>query len=198
MAEPIDFYFDFSSSYSYIGQKRLRELALEHGREIRWKPVALGAIFKSLGSGPFSPESAKGAYVWKDVERSAADAGLVYRWPTPFPFNSLTAARIFYYIAAKDEAKAVEWAQAVFGASYGQGRDCSDPAELAEIAKDLGLDAEKLLNAAQQDEVKDKLKQATAEAMQKGVFGAPSFVVDGEMYWGADRIDQMHRYLARQ
>jgi len=195
MAEPIDFYFDFSSSYSYIGQHRLQELAEKHGREIRWKPVALGAIFKALGSGPHSPETPKGSYVWKDVERSAADVGLPYHWPKPFPFNSLMAARIFYHIAEKDEVKAIEWAQAVFDASFGQGRDCSDPAELAAIAKDLGVDGEEMLNATKQVEIKQKLQQVTAEAMEKGVFGAPSFFVDGDMYWGADRIDQMHRYL---
>ena len=198
MAEPIHFYFDFSSSYSYIGQHGLRKLAEEHSREVRWKPVALGAIFKALGSAPHSPETAKGSYVWKDVERSATDAGLPYQWPQPFPFNSLMAARIFYYIAETDEIKAIEWARGVFDASFGQGRDCSNPAELAAIAKDLGLDGEEMLNAAKQDEVKQKLKQVTAEAMDKGVFGAPSFFLDGDMYWGADRIEQMHRYLDRQ
>ncbi len=198
MAEPIDFYFDFSSSYSYIGQHKLQALADEHGRKVRWKPVALGAIFKSLGSGPHSPETPKGAYVWKDVERSAADAGLPYQWPKPFPFNSLMVARIFYYIAEKDEAKAVEWGRAVFDASFGRGKDCSDSSELAVIAKKLNLDADELLDASNQDAIKQKLKQATAEAMQKGVFGAPTFFVDGDMYWGADRVDQIHRHLVRQ
>ena len=198
MAEPIDFYFDFSSSYSYIGQHKLQALAKEHGREVRWRPVALGAIFKSLGSGPHSPETAKGTYVWNDVERSAAVAGLPYRWPKPFPYNSLMAARMFYFIEEKDEAKAVEWARAVFEASFGQGRDCSDPSELAKVAGKLGLDFNELLDAASQDEIKQKLKQATAEAMQKGVFGAPTFFIGSDMYWGADRIDQMHYFLGQR
>jgi 2-hydroxychromene-2-carboxylate isomerase len=195
MSEPIEFYFDFSSSYSYIGQYRLRRLAEEHGREIRWKPVALGAIFKALGSAPHSPETPKGSYVWNDVERSAANAGLPYQWPSTFPFNSLMAARIFYYIADTEVAKAEEWARAVFDATYRQGRDCADPIELAAIANELGLDGQELLDAAEQDDVKQKLKQVTAEAMQRGVFGAPTFFVDGNMYWGADRIDQLHRHL---
>jgi len=197
MADPIEFYFDFSSSYSYIGQHRLQELAEKHGRDVHWKPVALGAIFKALGSAPHSPETPKGSYVWKDVERSAAAAGLPYCWPNPFPFHSLMAARIFYYIRESDELKAIDWAKAVFEASYVQGRDCSDPAELSAIAKDLGLNGEEMLNAAEQDDIKQKLKQATAEAMQKGVFGAPTFFVDGDMYWGSDRIDQMHLDLDR-
>lgn len=198
MAEPIDFYFDFSSSYSYIGQHRLQELADNHNREVRWRPVALGAIFKSLGTGPHSPETPKGSYVWKDVERSAADAGLPYHWPEPFPFNSLSAARIYYYIAETDESKAIEWARAVFDSSFGRGKDCSDPAELTKIAGKLVLDAADLLDACNRDEVKQKLKDATAEAMQKGVFGAPTFFVGGDMYWGADRIDQMDRSLGRK
>ena len=118
-----------------------------------------------MGSAPHSPETAKGSYVWKDVARSATDAGLPYQWPEPFPFNSLMAARIFYYIAEKDETKAIEWAQAVFDASFGQGRDCSDSSELAAIAKDLGLDGEELLNATKQDAIKQTLKQVTSEAM---------------------------------
>ncbi len=198
MAEPIDFYFDFSSSYSYIGQHRLQELADNHNREVRWRPVALGAIFKSMGTGPHSPETPKGSYVWKDVERSAADAGLPYHWPEPFPFNSLSAARIYYYIAETDESKAIEWARAVFDSSFGRGKDCSDPAELTKIAGKLGLDAADLLDACNRDEVKQILKDATAEAMQKGVFGAPTFFVGGDMYWGADRIDQMDRSLGRE
>jgi 2-hydroxychromene-2-carboxylate isomerase len=198
MAEPIDFYFDFSSSYSYIGQHRLQELADNHNREVRWRPVALGAIFKSLGTGPHSPETPKGSYVWKDVERSATDAGLPYHWPEPFPFNSLSAARIYYYIAETDESKAIEWARAVFDSSFGRGKDCSDPAELTKIAGKLGLDGADLLDACNRDEVKQILKDATAEAMQKGVFGAPTFFVGGDMYWGADRIDQMDRSLGRE
>ena len=81
---------------------------------------------------------------------------------------------------------------------FAQGKDCSDSSVLAAIAKALGLDGEELLNATQQDAIKQKLKQVTAEAVEKGVFGAPSFFLDGDMYWGADRIDQMHRYLERQ
>lgn len=198
MAEAIDFYFDFSSAYSYIGQHRVQELAERHGSEVRWRPVALGAIFKSLGLAPQSPETPKGTYVWKDVERSAMVAGLPYHWPKPFPFNSLMAARIFYYLDEKNPAKAIAWAHAVFEAAFGRGKDCSDSSELAEIAIDQGFDFDELQNAANQDDIKQKLKQATAEAMQKGVFGAPTFFIGSEMYWGADRMDQMHRHLEQQ
>jgi 2-hydroxychromene-2-carboxylate isomerase len=92
----------------------------------------------------------------------------------------------------------VEWACAIFEASFGQGRDCSDPAELAQVAGKLGLDFGELQDAVGRDDIKQKLKQATAEAMQKGVFGAPTFFIGSNMYWGADRIDQMHHLLSQQ
>lgn len=197
MKKAIDFYFDFSSSYSYIGQHRLRALAEEFDLSIDWKPIALGAIFKARGHAPPQPDTLKGKYTWHDVERSAAEWGLPYRWPEPFPFNSILAARAYWYLKQIDEEDAVAWILRVFDASYGQGRDCSDPAVLGELAEGLVVDAEEILAATGNDEVKQRLKAVTDEAMQRGVFGAPTFFLDGEMYWGADRIDQMWRTLAR-
>lgn len=197
MKKAIDFYFDFSSSYSYIGQHRLRALADEFGVVIDWRPIALGAIFKARGHGPPQPDSLKGKYTWHDVERSAAEWDLPYHWPDPFPFNSILAARPYCYLKEIDEGDAVDWILAVFDASYGQGRDCSAPAVLAEVAAVLDLDGEEILKATAADEVKLKLKAVTDEAMEPGVFGAPTFFLDGEMYWGADRIDQMWRTLER-
>lgn len=198
MKRAIDFYFDFSSSYSYIGQHRLRALAEEFGVRIEWQPIALGAIFKSRGHAPPQPDSLKGRYTWHDVERSAAEWGLPYHWPDPFPFNSILAARAYWFLKEIDEEDAEAWIGAVFDASFGQGRDCSDPAVLAEVAKGLDLDAEEVLQGTARDEVKQKLKTVTDEAMERGVFGAPTFFLDGEMYWGADRIDQIWRTLERE
>lgn len=197
MSKDLDFYFDFSSSYSYIGQHRLRALADEFDLDIHWRPIALGAIFKASGHAPPRPDSPKGAYTWHDVERSAAEWGLPYKWPSPFPFNSIPAARAFYHLADTDEDRAVAWARAVFDASFGQGKDCSDPAVLAEVADGLGIDGAALMQATADDNVKQKLKDATEKAAGRGVFGAPTFFLDNEMYWGADRIDQIWRTLER-
>ncbi len=197
MTKAIDFYFDFSSSYSYIGQHRLQALAREFDASIDWRPIALGAIFKARGHAPPQADSLKGRYVWHDVERSAAEWDLPYHWPKPFPFNSILAARAYWYLKDVDEEDAVAWIRAVFDASYGQGLDCSDPAVLAGVAADLGLDGEQLLQATADDGVKQRLKEVTNKAMERGVFGAPTFFMDGEMYWGADRIDQMWRTLER-
>ncbi len=198
MKKAIDFYFDFSSSYSYVGHHRLRALARDFDVRVDSRPIALGAIFKTRGHAPPRPDSLKGNYTWHDVERSAAEWGLPYHWPEPFPFNSILAARAYWFLKDIDEEDAEAWIGAVFDASFGRGRDASDPAVLAEVASGLELDAEEVMQGTSKDEVKQKLKEVTDEAMSRGVFGAPSFFLDGEMYWGADRIDQIWRVLERE
>jgi len=198
MKKAIDFYFDFSSSYSYVGHHRLRALARDFDVRVDSRPIALGAIFKTRGHAPPRPDSLKGNYTWHDVERSAAEWGLPYHWPEPFPFNSILAARAYWFLKDIDEEDAEAWIGAVFDASFGRCRDASDPAVLAEVASGLELDAEEVMQGTSKDEVKQKLKEVTDEAMSRGVFGAPSFFLDGEMYWGADRIDQIWRVLERE
>lgn len=197
MSKSVEFYFDFSSSYSYIALPTLRRFAEELGCKIEWKPIALGAIFKERGHVPPSPKEMKGAYLRRDVERCAGELGLDYKWPDPFPFNSIPAARVFYVIAKGDQQGAIDWALTVFDASFGQGRDCSDPAELVAVAAELGLDGAELLRATKDDEVKKTLQEVTGEAMERGVFGAPTFFVDGEMYWGADRLDRIEKQVCQ-
>lgn len=195
MPATIDFYFDFSSSYSYLALPGVTELAEQDGVIVRWKPIALGVIFKAMNHAPPAADSAKGKYVWHDVERTAGLVGLPYRWPEPFPFNSLTAARAFWYLADSDADKAVEWARAVFNASFGAGLDCSNPEVLSEVAAGLGFDAQELLAATASDAVKAMLKDVTGEAMQRGVFGAPTFFVDDEMFWGGDQLGQLKHHI---
>lgn len=195
MPTTIDFYFDFSSSYSYVALPGISRLADEHDVTVNWKPFLLGVIFNAMNHAPPVVDTVKGRYVFHDVERSATNAGLPHKWPEPFPFNSLTAARAFWYLADSDMGKAVEWAKAVFHASHGEGRDCSNPEVLSKIASDLGHDAKELLAATGNDDVKAKLKEVTGEAMERGVFGAPTFFVGDEMFWGSDRLAQLEHYL---
>ncbi|MCP4303102.1 MAG: 2-hydroxychromene-2-carboxylate isomerase [Gammaproteobacteria bacterium] len=196
MRKPIDFYFDFSSSYSYVALPRLDKLAQDHGLEVNWKPILLGVIFNAMNHAPPASDSVKGRYVWQDVQRTAELAGLPYKWPEPFPFNGITAARVFWHLADTDVDRAVEWARAVFHASFGEGRDCSNSEVLAAVATNLGLNAEEVLGATADDAVKARLKKVTGEAMERGVFGAPTFFVGDEMFWGGDRIDQLEHYVS--
>lgn len=196
MRATIDFYFDFSSSYSYVALPRLARLAEEHEIHINWKPIVLGVIFKAMNHAPPAADTTKGRYVWRDVERSAEFAGLPFKWPNPFPFNSMSAARIFWYLADDDMDRAVEWARAVYHASFGEGRDCSSPDVLAAVGADLGLNGQELVEATGNESVKQKLKQVTGEAMERGVFGAPTFFVGDEMFWGGDRLEQLERHIS--
>jgi 2-hydroxychromene-2-carboxylate isomerase len=195
MAAAVDFYFDFSSSYSYISLPRVDRLSREQGAEFKWKPFLLGVIFKAANHAPPDVSTAKGSYIRRDVERCAAHAGLPFEWPRPFPFNSLSAARVFWALADESNTASIEWARAVFQASFGEGRDCSDADVLAELAIKLGHDAAGLLEASGSDRVKQKLREVTDEAMRRGVFGAPTFFVGDEMFWGSDRVDDLARYL---
>lgn len=196
MAKSVDFYFDFSSSYSYVALPEIERLAHEHEVSIDWKPILLGVIFQSLGHAPADPRTPKGRYIKRDVERAAALAGLVYRWPRPFPFNSLLAARVFWCLAERGHNEAVEWARSVFDASFGEGRDASSAEVLADVATSLGHDAGALLEGAAAAPVKQKLREVTDEAMERGVFGAPTFFVGDEMFWGSDRVRAIAGSLA--
>jgi 2-hydroxychromene-2-carboxylate isomerase len=196
MNKTVDFYFDFSSNYSYIGAHRIERLAKRIDLDVHWKPVALGAIFKALGTPPPNFNSPKGRYASHDVVRSAADLGLPYHWPKPFPFSGIQASRMFYVLEQRGrKSEAVIWALAVFDAAFGAGRDCSNPEVLLEIASKLGLDGPALMEAATTDEIKAALRAVTDEAMGRGVFGAPTFFWGEEMFWGDDRIELMGRMI---
>lgn len=196
MPATIDFYFDFSSSYSYVALPGIAKLADEHDVTVNWKPILLGVIFQALNHAPPGPDTVKMRYAMRDLERCAEIGGLPpFHWPSPFPFNAITASRVFWYLAESDRDKAVKWAQAVFHASFAEGRDCSNPEVLAAVAEGLGHDATQLLEATGDDGVKAKLKEVTGEAMERGVFGAPTFVVGDEMFWGGDRLSHLAHYI---
>ncbi len=195
MPETVDFYFDFSSSYSYVALPAIERLTQDAGLGFNWKPILLGVIFNANKHAPPDPATVKGSYIERDVERCAANAGLPFAWPQPFPFNSLAAARAFWHLAEHGEDRAIEWARAVFHASFGEGRDCSNAEVLADVAANLGHDAKELLEATGTDAVKQRLRQVTDEAMQRGVFGAPTFFAGDEMFWGSDRIGALTRHL---
>jgi len=197
MVEAVDFYFDFSSSYTYVALPKLDQLSQTSGVDVTWKPILLGVIFKASNHAPPDFGSVKGRYVRHDVERCAASAGLPYRWPKPFPFSSVAAARVFWALTDAGRGSAIEWAKAVFHASFGEGRDCSSNDVLADVAVTLGHDAEALFEASGSDHVKQKLRHVTDEAMQRGVFGAPTFVVGDEMFWGGDRVGDLARFLEK-
>jgi len=192
---PIQFYFDFSSPYSYIASEWIEAVAARHGRTVQWHAVLLGVLFQSAELKPAVDYPLKRDYVLRDFERSAHFAGLPYRQPIVFPIATHQAARVFWYLNEQDPAKAVAWVHAAFRAYFTRGALLKDPEVLKALAREIGAD-EHAVEAAWQDEHwKLKLKQVNETAVAAGVFGAPFFIVDGEPFWGNDRQAQIERWL---
>jgi 2-hydroxychromene-2-carboxylate isomerase len=197
MPAPLDFYFDYSSPYGYFAAMKIDELAARHGRDVNWKPILLGAVFKITGGQPLPTLPLKGVYALRDIERSARFHGIAYHHPTKFPIATQAAARAFYWQHARDPALAKKLAQALYRAYFVDDRDISSPEITADVAASLGPRREDVLAALKDPAVKDQLKNEVDAAIKLGVFGSPYIVVDGEPFWGIDRFDQLERWLAR-
>lgn len=195
--KPIEFYFDFSSPYAYIASEQIEPLAAKYGRTVAFKPILLGAIFKVTGAVPLTElHPAKANYAKHDFERSARFAGVKFKYPTRFPIATVAAARAVLWLQSQGSAKAPLLVHKVFRAYFAEDRNIDEPAVLAQIAEELGIDQAALAAGVQQPAIKDQLKALVDEAIARGVFGAPAIFVDGEMFWGNDRLPQIERWLA--
>lgn len=195
-AEPIDFYFDFSSPYSYLLSERIDDLAARFGRRVRWHPILFGVVFKTTGSAPLTLQAPpKAAYSLHDFARSARFMGIPYRHPDVFPLATQHAARAYYWLDGNDSALARRFAHAAFRALFVDNRDISTPEAVLEIGSNLGVDRKQLENALQSPEIKARLKDEVDAALALGVFGGPYVVIDGEPFFGADRLPQIEKWL---
>jgi 2-hydroxychromene-2-carboxylate isomerase len=192
MADPIlDFWFDFASTYSYLAAARIRPLAAAAKVQVRFRPFLLGPIFKAQGwdTSPFNLYEAKGRYMWRDMQRLAAELSLPFRRPDPFPQNSLLPARVALFGLGQGWGE--DFSVAVFHAQFVEDGRIDEPLTLAEILSRLDVDADAALEAAQSDDIKSRLRSEVEAAQQLGVFGAPSFTTgDGELFWGNDRLER--------
>jgi 2-hydroxychromene-2-carboxylate isomerase len=187
----LQFWFEFASTYSHLAAQRIEALAEQSRVELVWRPFLLGPIFKAQGwdDSPFNIYAAKGAYMWRDLERESARLGVPFRRPSTFPRNGLAAARIA--TGGADAAWLPAFVRAVYAANFADDRDIADPAVLAQLLAQAGCrDPQGVISASTSAETKESLRTATEEAMARGIFGAPSFVADGELYWGNDRLEQ--------
>ncbi|NQW11792.1 MAG: 2-hydroxychromene-2-carboxylate isomerase [Alphaproteobacteria bacterium] len=193
---PIEFYFDFSSPYGYLAAHKIDDIARLYGRTVDWKPVLLGVIFKSTGAQPLLDIPLKGAYAHRDMERTARFLGVPLAFPEVMPFPSIPAARAVYWIKDQDADLAATVARALYDEAFGKGGDIRDAEVVVRIAAEHGVDADALTAALGDPAVKERLKFEVEAALQAGVCGSPFFVVDGEPFWGADRLDHVERWLA--
>ena len=199
MKPAIDFYFDFSSPYSYIASEWVEAVAARHGRAVHWHAILLGATFQAAELKSPVSHPLKREYSIRDFARSARFAGLPYTMPARFPIPTQNAARIFWWLHdTQSPERAAAWAHAGLRAYFIRGVDLSDVAALGALVSASDLDAAAALAAYTDPLWKDRLKSENDAAIAAGVFGAPFFIVDGEPFWGNDRRAQIEQWLAGQ
>lgn len=183
----VAFWIEFASTYAWLAIQRAEARAAAWGVTLDWRPFLLGPVFRAQGweTSPFLLYPAKGAFMWRDLERRAGAAGLRLARPAAFPVNSVAAAR--QALAALETPQGPAFCRAVSHALYGEGRDIADPAVLADCARAAGLDPDAL--AARGPAMRERLRANTEAAMAAGVFGAPSFHARGELFWGEDQME---------
>ncbi|MCE2510879.1 MAG: 2-hydroxychromene-2-carboxylate isomerase [Alphaproteobacteria bacterium] len=197
MADPVFFYFDFGSPYGYLASKRIDAIAARHGREVTWRAFLVGAAVKLTGVQSIFDQPLRGPYTVHDMQRFARLEGLPLKVPPVLPMHSLAASRAYYWLFDRDPALAKTFARAILKKEWGEGCDLSSVEAVAEAAVPLGIEADALLAAVRDPAVKDRLREEIDAAIAKGVFGSPFFLVDGEGFWGADRLDQVDCWLER-
>ena len=194
----LDFWFDFASTYSYLSAKRIGPLAAAAGVTVNWRPFLLGPIFAGQGwnTSPFHVYPAKGRYMIRDIQRIAAERGITFMLPEPWPATSVKAARIA--LAADEQGNGAAVALAIFEEAFERGKAISDDAILQQLLINLGHDSARLLSRSGEPEIKDRLRANTAEASKISIFGAPAFTAsDGELFWGDDRLEQALRWARK-
>jgi 2-hydroxychromene-2-carboxylate isomerase len=189
MGMGIEFWFEFASTYSYPAALRIEALAAARGVPIAWRAFLLGPIFREQGwnDSPFNLYPAKGRYMWRDLERVCAGLGIPFTRPSRFPRNGLLAARVACWFEGAPWLPA--FVRAVYRANFARDQEISEAGVVAACLAEAGAAPEAVLDAAAQEEARVKLRARTDEAGHLGIFGAPSFVVGGELFWGNDRLE---------
>lgn len=195
----LEFFFDLSSPWTYLGFVGVQPVAARHGVAIEWKPILVGGVFNAVNpevyAGRANPNPRRFAYMRKDLQDWARAYGIAIGWPPVFPVNSVKAMR--GALVAQDEGLLVPWATAVFEAYWGALEDISQDDVLAAAAARAGLDPARLLARIAEPGIKERLRANTEELVQRGGFGSPTLFVNGtDMYFGNDRLGLVERALA--
>lgn len=198
MSESVQFWFEFASTYSYPAAMRIEAVLGRAGVAVEYRPFLLGPIFARQGwnDSPFNIYEAKGRYMWRDLERLCEKYGLGFRRPSVFPRGSVLAARVA--LSASDAPWLPEFVRRVYRASFVEDADISTREVVGGILRDLGQDDAGVISGAETPDNKNRLREQTDEAMRLGIFGAPTFVVGTELFWGNDRLEDAAERALRQ
>jgi 2-hydroxychromene-2-carboxylate isomerase len=185
----IEFWFEFASTYSYPAAMRIEEIARRDGCVVRWRPFLLGPIFQHQGwnDSPFNIYRAKGRYMWRDLERLCAGLKIPFRKPSTFPRNGVLAARIA--CISEESEWLPKFVRKVYAANFVNDLEIAEPNVLLNCLDGLVDDPAAVLAAASDDSAKSRLRRNMERAVELGIFGAPTFVVGDELFWGNDRLE---------
>lgn len=196
MSEPIEFYFDFTSPYGYLMSEKIDELAAQHGRKVKWRPILLGIVFKTTGAQPLAQVPLKGDYSRRDFARSARFLGIPYAEPATFPIATQNTARAYYWLHDRDCGAARQFAHAAFRAYFVDGGDINNIDVIQGLAQKVGVgDTAALQEALGSLALKDRLRHEVEAAIARGVCGSPYIMIDGEPFLGVDRLPQIEKWL---
>ena len=191
----VEFYFDLGSPYSYLAYYRLLQMAEQQEIQIVYKPILLGGVFKATGNRSPIEIPVKGAYSILDMQRWAEYYQIPMQMNPHFPMNTLTLMRILTGVQLLHLEKFEQVLKLLFDAMFGTPQNLNEPTVLAEVLKPSGFSVEDIMSMVQSDVVKQKLITETEQAIQRGIFGAPTFFVGDEMYWGQDRLHFVEQAL---
>ena len=184
-----EFWFDFGSSASYLAWTQLPALEAATGAQAVFKPMLLGGVFQATGNQSPVSVPAKGKYIWADFERFAKRYGVPFKMNPYFPIMTLLFMRGAIALQTKGDERFMDYCKTVFNAIWVESLNMNDPATAAKALSKAGFDAQALVALASEQTTKDALKAATQTAVDRGVFGAPTFFVGDQMFWGQDRLD---------
>ena len=198
MSKTVEFLFDVGSPYSYLAYHQLPKIAVAQEAEIIWTPVLLGGIFQATGNRSPIEVPAKGSYSNIDLQRWAKAYGVTIEMNPDFPINTLALMRGAVAMQMRGDEAFQRYLRAAFEAMFVKPRNLNLSAEIGAMLAEAGLDAAEFMQLIGDQHVKDRLKDNTASAVARGAFGAPTFFVGDDMFWGQDRLDFVEEALAER
>ena len=194
MSKSVEFFFDVGSPTVYLAATQLSKIAGRHGATVLWRPFLLGGVFKATGNVSPATVPAKSRYMGHELERFARRYEVPFLFNPFFPVNTLALMR--GAVAYQQQGRLDQYIEAIFSAMWVTGKNMNEPTIVAEVLDTIGIGAQEFLVAIAAQDVKDKLKSNTEEAVERGAFGAPTFFVGDEMFFGQDRLDFVEAALA--
>lgn len=192
----IDFWFSIGSTYTYLTVSRLNELSKQEGLGFNWHPFSVRKIMMDMDNIPFTPPSKKikSDYMWRDIERRAGFYGLNPKIPAPYPLSQFDLANKLA-ILGMNEGWGIDYVISTYKRWFEQGKEPATEPNLSEILQELKLKKDEVIAQAQSTEIENKYLENTEKAYSLGVFGSPSFIFDGEVFWGDDRLEDCIKWV---